>query len=196
METHIAVALHQTAMDLYDLGKIEKAKGGSEAAYLQNIQMAFLLDFQAAMQIQYVKGASIRQFSYPRSAGWLAYKCSRYIEARQLAQLGLSHTATISVYEKEKLNDLIKAIDKKTENITPVKSRNKVNTVLAIVSAANTKTKILQIRSIDDKTYQNIKVAANRFTQIARLFLGETVEIKLEKNNQGQMMLQDIRRAA
>ena len=107
----------------------------------------------------------------------MAYKCGRYIEARQLAQLGLSHTATISDYEKEKLNDLIKAIDKKLESITPVEDKNNINAVLAIVSAANIDTKILQIRSIGDKTYQNIKVEADRFTQIARLFIGETVEI-------------------
>ena len=83
MENNIAIALHQEAMDLYDFGKIKKAKGGSEAAYLQDMQKAFILDFQAALLIQNVVGEEIRYAAYPRSAGWLAYKCGRFIEARQ-----------------------------------------------------------------------------------------------------------------
>jgi len=194
MENNIAVALHQEAMDLYDFGKIKKAKGGTEAAYLQNVQKAFILDLEAALLIQNIKGEEIRQSAYPRSAGWLAYKCGKYMEARELAQLGLSHISTISNYEKEKLNDLIKAVDKKLAIIAPLKDNT--NAVLAIVSSADIDTEILQIRRLGDKKYQKVKVAADRIIQIARLFIGQTVEIQVKKDPQGQMILQDIRRAA
>lgn len=195
MENNIAVALHQEAMDLYDFGKIGKAKGGSEAAYLESIKKAFILDLEAALLIQNVAGEEIRHAAYPRSAGWLAYKCNKYLEAKQLALLGLSHKETLDDYETSKLEDLLKAATKKIKALH-LKEETKENSTFAIVTSADIDTKYLQIRPLGDKNYQKVKVDADRIIQIARLFLGQTVKIEMKKDKEGQMVLQDIRRAA
>ena len=195
MENNIAVALHQEAMDLYDFGKIKKAKGGSEEAYLQDMKKAFILDLEAALLIQNVAGEEQRHAAYPRSAGWLAYKCGRFLEAKQLALLGLSHKTNIDNYEILKLEDLLIATNKKIKELD-LKEEVFNNSTFAVVTSADIDTKILQIRPIGHQSYQQIKVAADRIIQIARLFLGQTVEIDLKKDKQGQMTLHNIRRAA
>ncbi len=52
MENNIAAALHQNDMDLYDFGKIRKAKGYPISDYQNSLEMAFILDLEAALLIQ------------------------------------------------------------------------------------------------------------------------------------------------
>ena len=197
MENSIAVQLHQKAMDLYDFGKIFKAKGYPEYYYEGNLELAFLLDKEAALRIQVESDEQTRQCVYPRSAGWLAFKSGKYLEAKQLALLGLSHNKIISGYEQQKLLDLLAATEKKLkesafveEEVTPLLS------LIAVVASANIDERNLQIRKIGDKDYQIVKIATEDFINIARLFLGETVEIKVQKTESGEMVLKDIKRAA
>ena len=197
MENSIAVQLHQKAMDLYDFSKIFKAKGYPDYYYEGNLELAFLLDKEAALRIQVESNEQQRKCNYPRSAGWLAYKSGKYLEAKQLAILGLSHEKTITGYEKQKLEDLLVATNKKLkeqglveEKVTPLFS------VIAVVASANIDERYLQIRKVGDKNYQIVKVATDDFINIARLFLGETVEIKVQKTAEGEMVLKDIKRAA
>lgn len=186
---------HQKAMDLYDFGKIFKAKGYPENYYEGNLSMAYILDKEAALKIQSEETDVLWKAVYPYSAGWLAFKSGNFLEAKQLVLLGLSHRGRVNDYEIGRLEKLLKEINEKI-TILNITERVIKNSILAVVFSANIDEHSLQIRKIGDKKQQIVQVDADKIIQIARLYLGETVEIELIENEQGQMTLQNIRRAA
>ena len=191
----IARKYHQVAMDLYDFGKIYKAKGNPKY-YQGNLQLAYLLDKQAAISVQSEAVDVLWQAVYPRSASWLAYECGKYIEAKELAELGLKHKKNISDYEIMQLQNLLEKAKKEIEKGNSQKEKELVpNSILAIASAANID-QYLQIRQI--KTDQNslVKIASEDSLQLTKSFLGDMVEIEIKANENGELTLKDIRRAA
>jgi len=186
---------HQQAMDLYDFGKIFKAKGYPDYYYEGNLSMAYNLDKEAAIRIQSETTDILWKAVYPYSAALLAFKSAKYLEAKQLVLLGLSHRGKVNDYEIGRLEKLLVKINEKITllNLEEVAINN---SILAVVFSANLDEKSLQIRPIGRKGNQIIQVAADKITQIARLYLGETVEIELKENEKGQKILQNIRRAA
>ena len=133
---NIARQYQQVAMDLYDFGKIYKAKGQPKY-YQGNLELAFLLDKEAAIKIQSETTEVLWKAVYPRSASWLALQCGKYVEAKALAELGLNHQKHISDYEVEKLQELLQ---KATQNLQVSPNPNKQkpsNLILAIASATN-----------------------------------------------------------
>lgn len=196
MKNNIATKLHQIAMDLYDFGKIYKAKGIPEI-YDINLSLALQLDEEAAVLIQKDPSDPYRLAAYPRSAGWLAYKSGKYVEAKQLAELGLSHKGQVFDYEIQKLEELLAASNKKIKETAPTLAKKEhASSILAVVASANIDEEFLQIRPVGAINYTTIKVAAEDIVQTARLFLGETVEIEVKENEKGERVLTSIRRAA
>jgi len=196
MKNNLAVKLHQIAMDLYDFGRIFKAKGTPDI-YDINLDLALKLDEEAATLIQADSSEPYRLAAYPRSAGGLAYKSGKYLEARQFAELGLSHKGKVVDYEIQKLQELLAATNKKIEELSADPTNKELlSPILAVVASANIDEEFLQIRLVGEDRYQVVKVAANDIIQTARLFLGETVNIEVKKNEQGEMVLKDIRLAA
>jgi len=196
MKDNIAVKLHQIAMDLYDFGKIFRAKGVSDI-YDVNLSLALKLDEEAAILVQEDQSEPNRLAAYPRSAGWLAYKSEKYLEAKQLAELGLRHKGKVFDYEIQKLEELLTAANKKIHelSINPEKKES-FSSFLAVVASANIDEEVLQIRRVGEANYRMVKVAAEDIIQTARLFLGETVEIEIKENELGESILSNIRKAA
>jgi len=196
MKNNLAVKLHQIAMDLYDFGRIFKAKGTPDI-YDINLDLALKLDKEAATLIQEDSSEPYRLAAYPRSAGWLAFKSGKYLEAKQFAELGLSHKGKGLDYEIQKLEELLAATTTKIEELSTDSTNKELHSpIVAVVASANVDGEFLQIRLVGEEKYQVVKVAANDIIQTARLFLGETVKIEVKENEQGEMVLKDIRLAA
>jgi len=191
----IARTYHQVAMDLYDFGKIYKAKGQPQY-FKGNLELAFLLDKEAAHRVQQEEVDVLWKAVYPRSAGWLALDRGKYDEAKQLAELGLQHKAFISDFEIEKLKDLLKKAKGKLELTSPqIVSEHKSSPILAIVSATNIE-QYLKLLQTKNDTFQLVKIAPEDSLKIARSFLGDMVEIEVRTNEDGSFVLKDIRKAA
>lgn len=192
---NIARQYHQVAMDLYDFGKIYKAKGQPKY-YKGNLELAFLLDKEAAIKVQSESTEVLWKAVYPRSAGWLALQCGKYAEAQQLAELGLSHQTHISDYEVEKLSELLQKANKKLKE-NPHKSTKvqSPNSILAIASATNID-QYLRIEQFKNNTTQFLKIIPADSLQITRSFLGDMVEIEIKTGEDGELILKNIRKAA
>ena len=193
---NIAQRFHQTAMDLYDLGRIYKAKGQPQF-YEGNLELAFVLDKEAALRVQAETQEVLWKAVYPRSAGWLAFKNGKYLEARQLAELGLSHREDIPAYEVQQLQELMDVVNEKIITLPLAPENNSDKTIITgIIAVANMDENKIQIRATDGKNLKDIQVATSEMVRIARLFLGETVKASVRKGKTGQLFLEDIRRAA
>lgn len=189
--------LHQKAMDLYDFGRIYRAKGYSDHYYTSNLALAYMLDREAALKIQTETTDIFWKAAYARSAGWLAYKSEKYLEAKEFAELGLSHRDAIGGYETLKLEELLAAANKKIKELKVKTKKIDFSTgILGKITSANVEELSLQVRALKGGKTLLVQVEPEKIIWIARLYLGDTVEIALEKDEQGKMILQDIRRAA
>jgi len=192
---NIARQYHQVAMDLYDFGKIYKAKGQPKY-YQGNLELAFLLDKEAAIRVQSETTEVLWKAVYPRSAGWLALQCGKYVEAKELAKLGLNHQTHISDYEVEKLTALLfKATEKLEEKTTKSTKKQAPTSILAIASATNID-QYLKIRQSNDNTAQLLQIIPEDSLHITRSFLGDMVEIEIKTGKDGELILKNIRKAA
>jgi len=186
---------HQKAMDLYDFGKIFKAKGYPDYYYESNLSMAYAMDKEAAIRVQSETTDTLWKAVYPYSAAWLAFKSAKYLEAKQFVELGLRHKGKVNDYEIGRLEKLLTEINEKISTLD-IPEKIVENHILAFVFSANIYEQSLQIQQVGQADNQIIQVAADKIRQIARIYIGETVEIQFKKDQQGQMILQDIRRAA
>ena len=192
----IAVELHRMAMELSSLGGISKAKGLPKLHH-DYLSVAYQLDRQAAFRIQNNKKEIQRQASYPRSAGWLAFKNAKYIEAKELAELGLQHEKYTDDYEVSKLKELLQAANEKIKELGLKAPQKEYNLQLSgIVTSANLDKRELRIRPNGDKQYETVQVAEEKILDIARLYIGELVEIEAQKDENGLIFLGKIKRAA
>lgn len=192
---NLAEELHKIAMDMSTLGGIYKAKG-LPFIYEDYLEFAFLIDKKAAILIQESSQNNFERAAYPRSAGWLAYKNGKFQEAKTLAELGLSHKDNIDGYEVAKLEELLAAADLQLEELALNGVSTKIQRFQGVVASANVDEQHLKIRQNGKKKYRLVKVASDKILDIARLFIGEMVEIAAQKDEKGSFILQDIRRAA
>ena len=191
---NLAEELHKIAMDLSTLGSIYKAKG-LPYVYDDYLEFAFLIDKKAAILIQESEENGFERAAYPRSAAWLAYKNGKYADAKALAELGLTHRDSVSGYEVTKLEELLSTVNSKiTESSLKDEKNEAIQHFHGVVASANVDEQHLKIRQSDKKKYKLVKVASDKILDIARLFIGETVEVAAQKDESGSFILQHIQR--
>lgn len=193
---NIARQYHQVAMDLYDFGKIYKAKGQPKY-YQGNLELAYLLDKEAAVKVQSETTEVLWKAVYPRSAGRLALQCGKYIEAKELAELGLNHQAGISDYEVEKLEKLLEKVNEKLKDSSNSNEKKSSTSILAIaIASASNIDQYLKIRQFKNNAAQLLKIIPEDSLHITRSFLGDMVEIEIKTGKNGELILKNIRKAA
>jgi len=187
--------IHNMAMELADLAKIKKARDGDVTFYDNYMKAAFELELYAATKVPINEQSNNQLWRaiLLRSAGWLAYKCGYYEQALNLANQGLE--IPTDEYALSKLRNLKEEVSKKLKKS---KSRNRSKDFSISGSLIGVDIEINQINIREKNTANTLKllVEKNQIRQIASLFLGASVQIEVQKNDNGEMSLKDIRWAA
>lgn len=180
--------IHNTAMDLSDLARIKKVKEG-EAVYRQYLTAAYELELYAVSKIEENNDTNDQLWRaiLLKSAGWLAYKHGYLEQAKRLADKGLS--IKTNRYVLDKISALKTTIEQDLKTQLP----NNYHTYYGFLTAANILTN--QITLQENNQVLTLNVPENIMKQIARLFLGTTVEIEATETN-GKVVLEAIRPAA
>jgi hypothetical protein len=184
--------LHNAAMEFYDLAKIAKAKGKSKV-YEDYLQKAYVLDKEAALKMQSEPDESNWKYIFARSAGWLAFHCGNYEEARIFAELGLSGNPPVQ--EKSQLTALLEALSE-IENPSLLPDEKGDLHISGILASANLDDGEIKIRENGKKKYRTISVSKEFIQNIARFYLGELVEIEASEAEGNRIILKHIKRAA
>jgi hypothetical protein len=180
--------IHNTAMDLSDLARVKKVKEG-EAVYRQYLTAAYELELYAVSKIEENNDTNDQLWRaiLLKSAGWLAYKYGYLEQAKRLADKGLS--IKTNRYVLDKISALKTTIEQDLKTQLP----NNHHTYYGFLTAANILTN--QITLQENNQVLTLNVPENIMKQIARLFLGTTVEIEATETN-GKVVLEAIRPAA
>lgn len=180
--------IHNTAMDLADIAHIKKVKEG-EAVYRQYLTAAYELELYAVSKMEENNDENDQLWKaiLLKSASWLAYKCGYVEQAKRLVDKGL--TIQTDNYITHKLNDLKNTIEEDLKT----KQNNNHQILHGFLTAAN----IIKNQITIQENNQSIilYVPENTIKQVARLFLGTTVEIEASFSD-GKVILEDIRPAA
>ncbi|MCB9264995.1 MAG: hypothetical protein H6558_08220 [Lewinellaceae bacterium] len=185
--------IHEAAMEFYDLSKRAKAKG-DHAVWKEYMERAYILEKEAALTMPEQQNNFMWRYILLRSAGWLAFQCGFYQEAANLAELGLNGNPP--AIEKGKLEDLLNSIRQKAEapsSASKTVKENKISGFLASVDLIENK---IHIRQLDTEEPILILVSEERIREIARLFIGDIVQIMVRENEEGVKYLENIKRAA
>lgn len=180
--------IHNTAMDLSDVARIKKVKEG-EAVYRQYLTAAYELELYAVSRIEENDNPNDQLWRaiLLKSASWLAYKCGYLEQAKRLAELGL--TIKTDGYILNKLEDLKTRIEQDLKTQQP-----KNNHIYhGFLTAADILTNQITIQ--ENNQILIFQVPEDIIKQVARLFLGTTVEIEAKEMN-GKVVLERIRPAA
>jgi hypothetical protein len=180
--------IHNTAMDLSDLARIKKVKEG-EAVYRQYLTAAYELELYAVSKIEENNDTNDQLWRaiLLKSAGWLAYKYGYLEQAKRLADKGLS--IKMNRYVLDKISALKITIEQDLKTQLP----NNYHAYYGFLTAANILTN--QITLQENNQVLTLNVPENIMKQIARLFLGTTVEIEATETN-GKVVLEAIRPTA
>lgn len=185
--------IHEAAMEYYDLARRAKSKGDTET-WKDYITKAYVLEKEAALTMPEQPKNYMWRYILLRSAAWLAYQSGAYKEAVSLAQLGLAGKPPS--IEKNKLTQLLTKIRQKTNyqiNSLQEKNQTQISGLLSSVDLLKGNIHISQ-PGTGQQTY--IKVANEKIREIARLFIGDLVQILIKENIEGVKYLEDIKRAA
>ena len=188
--------IHNMAMELSQLAEMKKAKDGAFDYYNNYMKAAYELELYAALKVKEPSDNQFWRATLLRSAGWLAYQCGFFEQAKHLAEMGLELSA--DGYVRSKLEDLK---NKAEENLKLIslgqnKSINKLNIIYGRLYSADVEANQINIREKEGKPSMVVIVPNNRMQHIARYFLGEKVEVEAYKDNLGVFVLEDIRWAA
>jgi len=185
--------IHEAAMEYYDLARRAKSKGDTET-WKEYITKAFVLEKEAALTMPEHPNNYMWRYILLRSAAWLAYQSGAYKEAISLAQLGL--TGKPPTIEKNKLTELLVKIQQKTkQKINKPKQKNQIQ-ISGLLSSVDLLQGNIHISQPGTGQQTYIKVANEKIREIARLFIGDLVQILIKENVEGIKYLEDIRRAA
>ncbi|MCO6493554.1 MAG: hypothetical protein J5I98_34355 [Phaeodactylibacter sp.] len=185
--------IHEAAMEFYDLARRAKAKG-DHGAWKEYMEKAYILEKEAALTMPEQQNNFMWRYILLRSAGWLAFQCGFYQEAANLAELGLNGNPP--AIEKSKLENLLKSIQQKTvapEGASKAGKENKISGFLASVDLIENK---IYVRQLDTEEPLYILVPEEKIREIARLFIGDIVQIMIRENEEGAKYLENIKRAA
>ena len=184
--------IHEAAMDYYDWAKLAKRKG-DDSAWKEYLEKAYILEKEAALTMPEQQHNYMWRYILLRSAGWLAYQAGLYKDAYTLVKLGLMGNPP--AIEKSKLKELA---DKLTKHLDKVKTSNDdlthsfLSGFLASVDLIECK---LAIKLQDTQQQILVLVPEEKIREVARMFLGDIVQIKIIENK-GVKILEDIKRAA
>lgn len=184
--------IHEAAMEYYDLAKRAKSKG-DKIAWQEHIEKAYVLEKEAALTMPEQAHNYMWRYILLRSAAWLAFQSGFYKEAARLIELGLNgHPPSI---EKNKLLALAQKLPQTSKiKATEIGVAKKISGLLASVDLLTGNIYISQPGS--GKISYSIKVADEKIREIARLFIGDMVQILVSENREGNQYLEDIKRAA
>ncbi len=185
--------IHEAAMEFYGLAKRAKAKG-DHSVWKEYMEKAYILEKEAALTMPEQQNNFMWRYILLRSAGWLAFQSGFYQEAANLAELGLNGNPP--AIEKGKLEDLLNSIRQKTEapsSASKAAEENKISGFLASVDLIENK---IHIRQLDTEEPIYILVSEEKIREIARLFIGDIVQIMVRENEEGVKYLENIKRAA
>lgn len=189
--------IHNMAMELSDMAKVKSAKDGQSEYFKHYLAAAYDLELYAAMKIKEVKNEQDRHWKATllRSAGWIAYQLDDFYQAQQLAILGLQIKTDPRL--KKQLQQLLEQANEKLAiGQSPHQFLNEEVYIIGLCSAANLETKVIGIKSLEGVNYYSVSVPDNQIQQVAQLFLGKKVAIKVTKDDSGLLLLEDIRWAA
>lgn len=174
----IADILHEAAMELYDLGRVYRAKG-NDHAYDSNLEKAFLLEKEAAL-ISLADGEDeFWKYVYARNAAELAIKCNKLQEARIFLEMGLAGTPPEA--EKFQLEDTLQMVVDKINLVKAIQQADDTyKNVYGVISAIFIEQKSIQIRPIGKKELISVSIIDEDVKDIARFFIGKLVHIKTE----------------
>lgn len=186
--------LHDTAMDFYDQAKFSKIKG-EQQEHDALLKKAFLLEREAALKMPMQEADNYWQYMLIRSAGSLAFQCKEYEQALQLVYWGLAGEPP--AYEKSHLENLLQEL--KPHTTTSKNQKQSLATSLQLygfLSSADMDTGQIKIRSVENNEYQIIKISKDIIQKTARYLIGEVVRIDGRASENGEMVVEEIRRAA
>lgn len=183
--------IHEAAMEYYDWAKLAKRKG-DQIAWRENIEKAYVLEKEAALTMPEQQHNYMWRYILLRSAGWLAYQAGFYKEATALVNVGLrGNPPAIEKHKLQELGQKLKAIET-TPNAATTNSLPVLSGFLASVDLITCE---IKLKLADSKEQILITVPEEKIREIARLFLGDIVQISVNELK-GVKVLEDISRAA
>ncbi len=188
--------LHDSAMEYMDIAEQSKIAKDAET-YQENLKKAFFLEKEAALRVPLEKEESYWQSMLLRSAGWLAYECGFYKDAYNLSNWGLAGVP--SPYEKDSLKKLSNKAANKLNTGTKAKTGNHTSSALhlyGMLASADLERGQIKVKEHKNQQYVLIFATTDMITKMARHLIGEVVEIDASINEDGNMVLDYIKRAA
>lgn len=186
--------IHTTAMDLSELARMKKNTLEGKV-YSDYLKAAYELEMYALSKMSEVESDNdqLWQASIIQSAGWLALKCGYAEQAKRLAEVGLAIPTDGYILSKlEKLKVEAKLLlEKKT-----AQKDNSLLSIYGLFSAADVETNQINIKEKDSDKKYTLFVNHIKMPEIARLFLGTTVNVEAKTDQEGKMVLQEIHWAA
>jgi hypothetical protein len=186
-----AQVIHEAAMEYYDMANIAKNKGKLNV-YQEHLQKAYVLEKEAALTMPEQPHNFMWRYILLRSAGWLAFHCGNFEEANNLAQVGLAgNPPEQERSEFEKLSAA--ALEKTVPEIAQTVKEDfwKFSGYLASADML-----LGQIVVKGNDQFYTFDVSKEEIRALARLYLGDIVQIKASKNQAGGNVLLGIIRAA
>ncbi len=180
-------------MDFYDFAKRAKIKGDHQA-WKEHMEKAYILEKEAALTMPEEQQNFMWRYILLRSAGWLAFQCGLYQEASNLVELGLNGNPP--TVEKHKLEDLLNDIQQKNNELLKISSIKTENIISGFLASVDLIKNTIYIRQLSTDQPIYIIVPKEKIREIARLFIGDIVQIGIRENEDGVKHLENIKRAA
>lgn len=182
--------IHEAAMEFMDMAKRAKSLGKPEL-HQNYMEKAFVLEQEAALTLPEQPHNFMWKYILLRSAASLAFQAGLFSESKKLVEFALKGNPPS--IEKAKLEALLKQISQKNLAKEITKSTSKISGILSVADVLNCKI-ILNENGTNKKIV--ILVDENKIRDIARLFIGDMVEIETRKQDSSTIFLERIRRFA
>lgn len=183
-----ATVLHRTAMELYDLADIYKAKGETKS-FDDYKNRAWLLEYEAALQVLSEPKDFTFKYLIINSAGKLGFEVGAYEAAKKILELGLTHHPNRLL--KIEMEHLLHQLNEKIETKNDVET----DVILGTLTSADVEQNNISIRESSSQQIRSIDVPLNMIKEVVRYYLGEFVTIQLDKDDSGVWLLKKISRA-
>lgn len=187
--------IHNIAMEFSDLAKIAQLRGQNDThqAYLKR---AFTLEKEAAFMLQLEPEENYWKYIFLKSAGWLAWQLEQYDEALQLAELGLSGTATgLPLYKLEELKATVTKKILEQQQQPHILNTTKEH-FYGLLASADFEQEQIKFKEQGAQKYRTLNASKALIQQTVRYLIGEYVEIDAQAGENGELILQRIRKVA
>lgn len=178
--------LHDIAMEFAEEAHFAKNRGEEKTAKLF-YQKAFSLEKRYALSFPTESPYQLSRAVFLRSAAHLALNSGYFQEAVKLAQLGLSNTHPDFIKEFQMI------LQKGKTNNNPQPSEIFIKGILIL---ADLSTNQIKVKDQDSQRLYTIFVPNEHFEQLVLTFWAKPVSIKGKTNEQGEIQLEEIKKAA